>query len=463
MSFDHTRQPADEGGIAIAVSDVAKCYQIYSRPQDRLRQAIVPRLRRGFGLPDKRYFTEFWALRDISFRIRRGETVALIGKNGSGKSTLLQILCGTLTPTAGEVAVQGRVAALLELGSGFNPEFTGRENVYLNGAVLGLEKVQIDQRFDAIAAFADIGDFIEQPVKTYSSGMFVRLAFAVIAHVDADVLVVDEALAVGDVFFAQKCMRFLREFQERGTLVFVSHDESAVKSLCQRAIWLENGQLVMDGPAKEVSEAYHAKTYGMQVAPRRATARVESVPLVGPEAPAQPELRPGLDQSDIRVFRFAAPTGTFGDGRAKIVSTRMEAASGEALSRVEGGEIVRLVVEAEAHDAVHGPIVGFFFKDRLGQQLFGTNTYLSGRGATPGVLAGQRLRAEFVFQMPYLPVGKYTIDVALADGTHLDHVQNDWVFDALVLESVSSSLSAGLVGLPYHSVLLSVPEADSEA
>lgn len=462
MSSENASLPAPTGEVAIAIADVSKCYQIYARPQDRLRQSIVPRLQRWLGLPARTFFTEFWALRDISLRIHRGETVALIGKNGSGKSTLLQIICGTLTPTGGQVALQGRVAALLELGSGFNPEFTGRENVYLNGAVLGLEKRQIDERFDTIAAFADIGEFIDQPVKTYSSGMFVRLAFAVIAHVDADVLVVDEALAVGDVFFAQKCMRFLREFQERGTLVFVSHDESAVKSLCQRAIWLEGGRLLMDGPAKEVSEAYHAKTYGMQVASHGSRSASVAHAAPGLEEPSDVDPGAGLDRSDIRVFRFAAPTGTFGDGRAKIIGTRLEDADGKPVLRMEGGERVSLVVEAEAFEDVDQPIVGFFFKDRLGQQLFGTNTYLSGRQQAPAVRAGQNLRAEFGFQMPYLPVGKYTIDVALADGTHLVHVQNDWVFDALVLESVSSSLSAGLVGLPYHAVAISVTEPPGE-
>ncbi len=441
-------------GAAIEVADVAKCYQIYANPQDRLRQALLPRLRGLLGLSPGRYFTEFWALRDIGFRIDRGETVAIIGKNGSGKSTLLQVICGTLTPTRGSVAVQGRVAALLELGSGFNPEFTGRENVYLNGSVLGLTRHQVEERFEAIVAFADIGEFIDQPVKTYSSGMYVRLAFAVIANVDADVLVVDEALAVGDVFFAQKCMRFLREFQAGGgTLVFVSHSSAAVVNLCQRAIWLENGKVVMDGVAKDVSEAYHARSYGMQVT---ATASGDDA---GHEAEDAGEeiTEPGV----IRVFRFNAPTSTFGDGRAKISSVALLGQDGQRVSRLEGGEYVRLSVEANALAAIESPIVGFFLKDRLGQQLFGTNTYLNGTGPRPPVQAGQRIRAHFGFRMPWLPVGKYTIDVALADGSHFSHVQNDWAFDALVLESVSSTLSAGLVGLPYHVVTLSVDDANA--
>ena len=307
---------------AILVEGVAKCYQIYARPQDRLRQAVLPRVREHLGFAPKQYFSEFWALRDVGFRIGRGETVAIIGKNGSGKSTLLQVICGTLTPTAGEVRVNGRIAALLELGSGFNPEFTGRENVYLNGSVLGLTRAQVDERFEAITAFADIGEFIDQPVKTYSSGMYVRLAFAVIANVDADVLVVDEALAVGDVFFAQKCMRFLRQFQEGGgTLVFVSHSSAAVVNLCRRAIWLEKGQVVMDGPAKDVSEAYHAKSYGMDVAARAADDDA------GHEDVAEEEI---TDASTMKVFRFNPGAAAFGDGRARITSVALLAADGQA-------------------------------------------------------------------------------------------------------------------------------------
>ena len=452
MSSDPSSAAGAARPAAIAVSGVTKCYQIYAKPQARLRQARFPRLRRAVGLAPARYYSEFWALRDVGFSIAKGETVAIIGKNGSGKSTLLQILCGTLTPTGGEVAVEGRVAALLELGSGFNPEYTGRENVYLNGSVLGLTRQQLDERFNAIVEFADIGEFIDQPVKTYSSGMYVRLAFAVIANVDADVLIVDEALSVGDVFFGQKCMRFLRSFQERGTLIFVSHDSSAVVNLCERAIWLDHGRLVMDGPASEVSQAYHARSYGMDVRPGPAPAASdESEEADGPEVE--------VDRSVMRVFRFSAPTAAFGDGRAKITSVCLVDAAGTHVARLEGGESVTLRIDARAEELVASPIVGFFLKDRLGQQLFGTNTYLGGSQPRSTALPGQVVRAEFSFRMPHLPAGKYTIDVALADGTYAEHVQNDWAFDALVLESVSSSLSVGLIGLPYRAVSIQVADS----
>jgi ABC-type polysaccharide/polyol phosphate transport system ATPase subunit len=247
MSSDNT---------VISVQSLGKRYEIYDRPGDRLKQFILPRASRALGLPIRQHFREFWALNDVSFEVGRGETVGIIGRNGSGKSTLLQMICGTLNPTSGSIWVQGKVAALLELGSGFNPEFTGRENVHMNAALLGLRSDQIESRFDDIVAFADIGDHIEQPVKTYSSGMLVRLAFAVIAHVDADVLVIDEALAVGDAFFTQKCMRFLRSFMQTGTVLFVSHDTASIKNLCDRAIWLDQGRVVASGTPKDVCEQY---------------------------------------------------------------------------------------------------------------------------------------------------------------------------------------------------------------
>jgi lipopolysaccharide transport system ATP-binding protein len=235
MFSEHTTPDSTE--YAIEVNALSKCYQIYDKPSDRLKQMLM----RG----RKQYYKEFWALKDVSFKIKKGETVGIIGRNGSGKSTLLQMICGTLNPTGGEVKVNGRVAALLELGAGFNPEFSGVENVYMAASLYGLSKEEVDQRFDAIAAFADIGDHIHQPVKTYSSGMFARLAFSVVAHVEPDVLVVDEALAVGDARFVAKSMKKIKKLQNSGsTIIFVSHDVGSVRTLCQQAIWLHAGHLM---------------------------------------------------------------------------------------------------------------------------------------------------------------------------------------------------------------------------
>jgi len=448
------------GDIAIRVQNLSKCYQLYDRPEDRLKQAIYPRLRRLMGMEPKSYAREFWALRDVSFEVKKGETVGIIGRNGSGKSTLLQLICGTLAPTCGTVETNGRVAALLELGAGFNSEFTGQENVYMNGALLGLSRQEIDARFDDIAAFADIGQFIDQPVKTYSSGMYVRLAFAVIAHVDADILVVDEALAVGDAFFVQKCMRFLRKFMEAGTVLFVSHDTGAVLNLCKRAAWLHGGNLELMGLPKEVTAAYLKALYesqqGESAVPR------DGIRITSRRRPQQPrDMR--LDfinttpyRNDIQLFEFVPHAAAFGKGGARIMSVQLIDENGAPLTWVVGGENVSLIIKCVINVDLHSPIVGFYVKDRLGQTLFGDNTFLTYRDASVPVREGQNLEARFDFCMPVLPVGDYSMQVAIADGTQDTHVQHHWIHDALLLKSHSSSVRTGLVGVPMTDIKLRV-------
>lgn len=251
--------------IAIKVKGLSKCYTIYRKPADRLKQSVVSRMFLFLGQPLRAYYREFWALRNITLEVKKGETLGVIGRNGSGKSTLLQLICGTLTPTAGSIETKGRITALLELGSGFNPAFTGRENIYLNGAILGLSQAEIEARFEAIAAFADIGEFIDQPVKIYSSGMKVRLAFAVQAMVDPDILIVDEALAVGDERFQRKCIRRLEELKENGTsILFVSHSVQQIIELCDRALLLEQGQRLLIGNPVIVARAYQRLIFAKQ-------------------------------------------------------------------------------------------------------------------------------------------------------------------------------------------------------
>ena len=248
---------ASTDDTVIRVQNVSKCYQLYDKPQDRLKQAIYPRVQRLLGGPSKQYARPFWALTDVSFGVKKGETLGIIGRNGSGKSTLLQIVCGTLAATTGVVETRGRVAALLELGAGFNPDFTGRENVYMNATVLGLTKQEIDARFNDIASFADIGDFVEQPVKIYSSGMVARLAFAVAIQVDPEVLVVDEALSVGDMAFQEKSFTRMKQIRETGTsILFVSHSISAVRNFCDRAIWLDRGRIRSIGERLSITDEY---------------------------------------------------------------------------------------------------------------------------------------------------------------------------------------------------------------
>jgi len=436
--------------IAIRVQHISKRYHIYDAPRDRLKQFVLPRLQRLTGQAPKQYFREFWALKDVSFEVKKGETVGIIGRNGSGKSTLLQIICGTLTPTSGQVETIGRVAALLELGSGFNLDFTGRENVYMNGAVLGLSREETDTRFNDIAAFADIGDFIEQPVKTYSSGMMVRLAFAVIAHVDADILVVDEALAVGDAFFTQKCMRFLRNFMKTGTVLFVSHDTGSIKSLCDRAVWLEKGQVLQEGLPKEVCELYLEAFYEAQQGKSSPTKL-----KIGESSDSHPTKDQRLAfinasslRNDLQVFKFDPEAASFGKGGAKIEDVCLLDENEHPLAWIVGGEKVTLRVMAYAYQELDTPIIGFFVKDRLGQDLFGDNTFLSYREQPIRCEGGIALQADFVFYMPLLPSGEYSITVAIANGTQETHVQHHWIHDAVLFRSESSSVASGLIGIP---------------
>lgn len=241
----------------ISVRNLSKIYNLYDRPEDRLKQFVYPRLRRLLGRSPRSYFREFWALQDVSFDVRKGETVGIIGRNGSGKSTLLQMLAGTLNPTFGEIHIHGRVAALLELGAGFNPEFSGRENIYLNASILGMTRHEVDERIEGIIAFADIGSFIDQPVKTYSSGMYVRVAFSTAINVNPDILIVDEALSVGDTAFQQKCLYRIREMQEQGvSILLVTHSNNILLEYCDRGIFLKNGRAMFDGDAKDAVRAY---------------------------------------------------------------------------------------------------------------------------------------------------------------------------------------------------------------
>lgn len=453
---------SDAKPVAIRVNGLHKCFQIYATPSHRLRQFLLPRLRRFLGLRATNYFREFWALRDVSFEVRKGQTVGIIGRNGSGKSTLLQIICGTLHPTQGQIEVQGRVAALLELGSGFNPEFTGRENVFFNAGVLGQSQERTLEKFAEIEAFADIGDFIDQPVKTYSSGMMVRLAFAVIAHVDADILVIDEALAVGDAFFTQKCMRFLREFMQNGTVLFVSHDTSAVKGLCNHAIWLDKGSVREHGAPKDVCEHYLQAYYEAQQSDVVTPLVNASSPVSALPAPVilvdqrQPWLNASNLRNDLRLFEFDPKAPSFGLGGSRVTRIALCNTEGQALAWAVGGENVILTVDVQALQTLDRPIIGFIVKDRLGQGLFGDNTYLTYEQKPCSCDVGQALHARFSFQMPRLPVGDYSITIAIADGTQQEHVQHQWIFDAITFRSESTSASGGLVGIPMTDISMTV-------
>ena len=439
----------------IEITGLSKCYQIYNSPKDRLLQM--------FFRSRKQLYREFWALKDVSFTLKKGETVGIIGRNGSGKSTLLQMICGTLNPTDGIVKVNGRIAALLELGAGFNPEFTGHENIFMAASLYGLTNEQIRERYEKILAFADIGDYIDQPVKTYSSGMYVRLAFAVIAHVDADILVVDEALAVGDAVFTQKCMRFIRKFKENGTLLFVSHDTHSVLNLCDKAIWLHKGEMIAAGKAKKITEQYLQYTlqevYGDE-------AKLDTI-----KKDSQSETPGGNYQfSDSEanisssVFDYNSQYGVSNNlsdangwktGAGEIIDVSFIKLVDNNLNPLfKGGEKVKLRITAALSEIFDSPILGFLVKDRLGQVLFGENTLPFTDKNTFKSGAGDKIAAEFVFTLPMLPNGEYSMMVSLANGDINNHVQHHWLHDALIINVSSSEVRWGLVGIKFDDVKL---------
>jgi len=433
----------------IEANNVSKVYLLYNKPEDRLRQMLVPRFKRllapilGGLLPllrnEKLRYREFWALRDVSVSLQPRETLGIIGQNGSGKSTLLQIICGTLTASGGETRSHGRIAALLELGAGFNPDFTGRENVYLNATIYGLSTSDINERMEAIINFAEIGEHIDQAVKTYSSGMFVRLAFSVIANIDADILIIDEALAVGDAYFQQKCMRFLRKFQKHGSIFFVSHDTGAMMSFCDRVIWLHHGSIRSQGNPKEVCEEYLAFLYQKHTGfdPESLKFAESGNAKILDECSAAP---------DVNVEQSPVPLNgrTFGDGGAEIFFCQLQEVEGNALNIIAGGERARLMFKFRAKKEIKSAIAGFIVKDRLGQYIFGDNTFETTVSKPVGFQAGEQGEVTFDFSMPMLSSGAYSIVLSVASGTLDDHVQHHWVHEAIVF-NVNTDLNTGVM------------------
>ena len=419
-----------QNGLAISTRDVGKCYHIYERPQDRLKQALW----RG----RKQFYRDFWALRGISLDVRRGETIGIIGRNGSGKSTLLQIVAGTLVPSEGEARVNGRVAALLELGSGFNPDFTGRENVYMNGAILGLSRAEIEARLDDIVGFADIGDFVDQPVKTYSSGMVVRLAFAVSVHVDAQVLIVDEALAVGDAPFQAKCFRHIDRLRQQGvTILLATHDTVTVSSMCDRALLLERGEAVAWGPGKEVAEEYYRRVRDLEMQ-RGAPAAIATSP--------HPAAENGEDG-------WAAPDASratrMGDGRAEITAYAVYNHHRRPTRALSVRERFRVDVCVQFRAPLENPHVGAAVRDVQGRLLLGGHTMYEGIRLGP-VQAGQTVTVSFEMQMNLNP-GKYLLMIGVAEHEDFANWRDcDVLFDLCEIEVYGKDRAWSLVDSPVR-------------
>jgi lipopolysaccharide transport system ATP-binding protein len=431
--------------IVVSAQCLGKSYTLHSRAETRLKRTIGGRGARR---------EKFWALKNLNLELRRGEALGVIGENGAGKSTLLRLLCGTLQPTCGSVTVAGRISALLELGSGFNPKFTGRENVWLSAAVHGLSKAQIEKRFDAIAEFAGIGEFIDLPVKTYSSGMQARLAFAVSAHVDADILIVDEILSVGDAAFAQKCARYFERFRERGTLLFVSHSSGLVTKLCDRALWLEAGEMRELGPAGIVCTNYLTALAERTEKKVAASATATSSGWSAVKAPSHVTDARSRPRNRIEVSRIDTQAPWHGHGGGKITDVYFAGRSGEPLSSIEGGDEVRLCIQCMAERELPHPIIGFLLRDRLGQNVFGDSTYFACRDRCTSVPAGESFAATFTFQMPFLARGNYALTVAITEGTQADHIHIHWIEEAVLFSVSGGPVQQGIIGVPANRVCI---------
>lgn len=423
--------------IAISVRNVSKCFKRYARPVDRLKEIL---------LPGKTRADEFWALQDINLEVPKGQTLGIIGRNGCGKSTLLQIIAGTLTPTTGEVEVNGRVSALLELGSGFNPEFTGRQNVFFNGRLLGLSQKEIEDKFDEIASFADIGDFIDQPVKTYSSGMFVRLAFAVSVNVSPEVLIVDEALAVGDVVFQHRCMRRMRALMDSGvTTLFVSHDSGAIKTLCNSAVMLHQGKIYSSGLPNAVIIDYMKlitdEELGLvqveldnqvDIQGNNDTNQENNSSFNSAEKQNSSEV---LEQDNLSKQQLQNEIQPRRRGSCKAIIEKLKLLNDSSAYNNENlifgfNEQVTLVADVKVYEQLESCIVGFFVCDKNGNEIIGSNTFEE--NIQIGNLApGDRLQVQFKFNLP-LRTGSYSLTVAGAE--NYTSLTFDWIDNALVFQ-----------------------------
>jgi lipopolysaccharide transport system ATP-binding protein len=404
--------------VALRVEKVSKQYRIYERPGDRLKESLT----RGL----MRRHREFWALRDVDFEIESGTTVGIVGPNGCGKSTLLQIISGTLAPTHGDIWHEGRIAALLELGAGFDPEFTGVENVYMNASLLGFTRRETDGLFPAIERFAEIGPFLYQPVKTYSSGMYVRLAFAIAASVEPDILIIDEALAVGDAVFQHRCLRRINELHERGaTVLFVSHDAAAVRALCSRAILLRAGSVIADGKPVDVLNLYQKIIMEREQAYEAEAGALKSEPT----------------QSDLSLAPISCAY-RHGDGSAEIIGAELTDAAHARVEIVESGEPLTLRVLARFHHDVDDPVIGFLIRNSHGIHAYGTNT--KEQQIEFGVVRrGKVIEVSFSFDC-WLGVDQYTISLAVHSR---DGQAYDWLDAALFVRVTNMILTEGIANL----------------
>jgi len=466
----------------IKISNLSKDYILWSSPRARLAY-LMDRLstfffpfgarRRNIELKSREYFKVFNALSDVSFSIKKGESWGFIGVNGSGKSTLLKIISGNITPSGGSVEVDGKVT-ILDYGSGFNAEFTGKENIYIKGNLFGLSKKEIDKKLDSIEKFADIGEFINQPVKTYSSGMIARLGFAIISHIDADIIITDEALAVGDAFFVQKCMRYIRNFLNKGTFLFVSHSVNDVMNLCDHAVWLQHGKVMKIGLARDVCNAYtssiEAKNSKLHFEEKEDFKDDQKPQLIKFNADTLANLKnyyaPKREsssinnskiQSYIKISKFeenlqSLINGTEGVGGGYFFDVSVLNEEGEKIDSVLGGEVVCLKMHVVAESKISSPIVGFQLKNSLGLPILAENTSLLTQKDSISLEAGEVLTAHFKFLMPLLSAGEYMLRVGLADGVETNNSLVAVMHEALLITCKTTGSRHGIVGVPMIEV-----------
>ena len=418
----------------VRASRLGKSYRIYERPSDRLSELLLRGPRRG---------TDFWALQDVDLTVSAGEAVGIVGRNGSGKSTLLQLVCGLSRPSTGDVAVRGRVAGLLELGAGFNPDFTGRENAQLTAAILGLRADDIAARLPAIEAFAGIGAYMDRPLREYSSGMYARLAFSVCVHVDADILVIDEILSVGDAAFQQKCMRHLRQFQaDGGTLLFVSHSEASVLALCERAIWLERGELQFDGPSGEACRRY-ATAMQDSGDTFQTGGRPKSPPAPTPHASPAYRSMPAPDA----LFDFD-PDAADETGGAVINNVGFYSENGARVTAAEVGEKLALRIDCSANVDLKDVVVAFVVRNRLGRPVFSDDTSRVDRYSDQQTAAGQSFSARFRFHLPFLQSDDHSIEAFVFAGAASARRLQARSVDSHFLSVYSQHVGGGLANIP---------------
>lgn len=401
--------------IALEVEHISKGYHLYESEMDRLKEAFNP-----FG---KSYHRDFFALDDISFSIQEGEKVGIIGANGAGKSTLLKIITGVLTPTDGQITANGRIAALLELGAGFNQDYTGLENIRLNGTLMGYSDQQIEEKTQRIIEFADIGDFIDQPVKSYSSGMFVRLAFATQIFSDPDILIVDEALSVGDIRFQQKCFRAMDSLMRDKTVVLVTHDTAAVTRFCKRVIWINKGKIMFDGAADEGLKRYQEFLINKDIEERNKVGTHDDETFAAGVTAAV------ASSSGLQVPDVPASIHRKGNGDADIYQCGLFNENDEPIDQIQPGQNVTCIIRVAFKKRIIHPIIGLAVRDRLGNEAIGINSQTL--GVELPVAEGKE-EYRITFRMPEFNKGIYTISIAIADGYQLDHVQMCWLDDVLV-------------------------------